>query len=61
VLGTRHRAGLGISEQADVVVLIVSEETGKLSIAYQGVLESNVAPANVKTILNERLAALAAA
>ncbi len=61
VLGTRHRAGLGISEQADVVVLIVSEETGKLSIAYQGVLESDVAPANVKTILNERLAALAAA
>ena len=37
-LGTRHRAGLGISEEADVVVVIVSEETGKISIAHMGML-----------------------
>ena len=37
-LGTRHRAGLGISEEADVVVVIVSEETGTISVAHKGML-----------------------
>lgn len=37
-LGTRHRAGLGISEATDAVTVIVSEETGKISVAHQGVL-----------------------
>lgn len=41
-LGTRHRAGLGISEVTDAVTVIVSEETGKISVAYKGVLESNL-------------------
>ncbi len=38
-LGTRHRAGLGISEVTDAMTVIVSEETGKISVAYKGSLE----------------------
>ncbi len=41
-LGTRHRAGIGISEVSDSMTIIVSEETGKISIAYGGELERNV-------------------
>lgn len=41
-LGTRHRAGLGISEVTDSVTVIVSEETGKISLAYKGMLERNL-------------------
>jgi diadenylate cyclase len=38
----RHRAGLGISEQADVIAVIVSEETGSISVAEYGKLESGL-------------------
>ena len=38
-LGTRHRAGVGMSEETDSMIIIVSEETGKISIAYKGNLE----------------------
>ena len=41
-LGTRHRAGLGISEVTDAVTVIVSEETGKISVAYKGELTRNL-------------------
>ena len=38
-LGTRHRAGIGVSEASDCFVIIVSEETGKISVAYEGEFE----------------------
>ena len=41
-LGTRHRAGVGISEVTDSLTVIVSEETGKISVAYEGKLERNL-------------------
>lgn len=39
-VGSRHRAGLGISEVSDSVTIIVSEETGRISLAYKGLLQS---------------------
>ena len=41
-LGTRHRAGIGISGVTDSVTVIVSEETGKISVAHEGELETNL-------------------
>jgi len=55
LLGTRHRAGLGISEQADVVVVIVSEETGTISIAENGALVRQLTPGQLRRELKERL------
>ena len=50
-LGTRHRAGVGISEVTDSLTVIVSEETGKVSIALQGRLQRDVSSATLKEAL----------
>ena len=54
-LGTRHRAGIGISEQADVIVVIVSEETGQVSLAEDGQLKRGLTPAVLRHELKDRL------
>ncbi len=54
-LGTRHRAGLGLSEQVDAVVLILSEETGGISLAESGNLTVNIPKAQINTYLRAKL------
>lgn len=54
-LGTRHRAAIGISKETDAVVVIVSEETGKISIAKDGTLIADVKNETLKKILIKNL------
>jgi diadenylate cyclase len=52
-LGTRHRAGLGISEHSDSVSIIVSEETGIVSVAHNGILTRYLDEKKLRTILTD--------
>ena len=52
-LGTRHRAGVGISEVTDSLTVIVSEETGKISVAYNGKLERGLDAERLRIRLSE--------
>jgi diadenylate cyclase len=54
-LGLRHRAGLGLTEEYDAVVIVVSEETGIVSICHGGVIERNFDPESFKARLDELL------
>ena len=54
-LGTRHRAALGITEETDAVVVVVSEETGRISYALKGKLTENVSEDKLVDFLRRKL------
>lgn len=54
-LGMRHRAGIGASEVSDAVIIIVSEETGAISVAVEGMLKRNLSVAMLEKLLRSEL------
>ena len=54
-LGTRHRAAIGITEESDAIAVIVSEETGRISVAVGGKLNYNLSIDEVKLMILEEL------
>ncbi|MEY5010468.1 MAG: hypothetical protein RLZZ253_1607 [Verrucomicrobiota bacterium] len=54
-LGTRHRAALGLTEESDAVVIVVSEETGIVSVCHRGLIERHFDPERLKKRLSELL------
>lgn len=54
-IGLRHRAGMGVTEETDAIALVVSEETGALSICHHGKIEHDLEPGALRDRLNEIL------
>jgi DNA integrity scanning protein DisA with diadenylate cyclase activity len=49
----RHRAAIGITEQTDAISVIVSEETGNISVAIDGKIQANISPDELERILTK--------
>ena len=54
-LGLRHRAAIGMTEVTDTLVLVVSEETGQISVARNGILEGNLSIQETRAVINDYL------
>ncbi|MCR4563887.1 MAG: diadenylate cyclase CdaA [Clostridiales bacterium] len=53
-LGTRHRAAIGMSEESDAIIVVVSEETGAISFAYKGRLKHGISESELREILTNQ-------
>jgi diadenylate cyclase len=56
-IGLRHRAGLGITEETDAIAVIISEETGQISLCHSGKIEQNIKPGELAKRLDVLLGA----
>ncbi len=55
-MGLRHRAGVGITEQSDAIAIVISEETGKISIIKEGKVKEDVLPFDIVRMMSAEFA-----